>query len=419
MPAGTPIWVEGVGDGLYVEFKRNFFGANEHTIEFPDGVQCLMLRELHWRVPGGVPGARQPRESARRASQEFRPNGAAPPPVSGEGASELPQIAAPRGAGEVSQEEAAAAAAAFAERKGEGGGGPSEPPAVARRGSAAQDLDDAEMDELAEMVRMRKPKNFGDGVLSAMGTVGKGVGAGVAAAVALPVAGAAQEGTKGFFKGLGAGLAAAVAAPVAGVIAGGVQVTRGVAAASEAREAEAKGMVWDPKQEQWVERVPWLLENEAAKVAAMDEKGSTAGAGAGRSVKDTGFYDMLGVPTDADSAAIKKAYYKKARKMHPDKNPDDPEANAKFQTLGQAYQTLSDDALRAKYDKGGEEAMEDQDFLDSNQLFGMIFGSERFEDIVGELRLASEAQAMMTAEEEGLGPEAMTGTAPHPCWLFR
>ena len=272
------------------------------------------------------------------------------------------------------------------------------------------------MDELAEMVRMRKPKNFGDGVLSAMGTVGKGVGAGVAAAVALPVAGAAQEGTKGFFKGLGAGLAAAVAAPVAGVIAGGVQVTRGVAAASEAREAEAKGMVWDPKQEQWVERVPWLLENEAAKVAAMDEKGSTAGAAAGRSVKDTGFYDMLGVPTDADNAAIKKAYYKKARKMHPDKNPDDPEANAKFQTLGQAYQTLSDDALRAKYDKGGEEAMEDQDFLDSNQLFGMIFGSERFEDIVGELRLASEAQAMMTAEEEGLGPEAMTGTAPHPCW---
>ena len=94
-------------------------------------------------------------------------------------------------------------------------------------------------------------------------------------------------------------------------------------------------------------------------------------------------------------------------------------SNKLFQTLGQAYQTLSDDALRAKYDKGGEEAMEDQDFLDSNQLFGMIFGSERFEDIVGELRLASEAQAMMTAEEEGLGPEAMTGTAPHPCWLFR
>ena len=52
--------------------------------------------------------------------------------------------------------------------------------------------------------------------------------------------------------------------------------------------------------------------------------------------------------------------------------------------------------------------MEEQDFMDSNQLFGMIFGSEKFEDIVGELRLASEAQAMMGAEEEGgMGPETM------------
>ena len=46
--------------------------------------------------------------------------------------------------------------------------------------------------------------------------------------------------------------------------------------------------------------------------------------------------------------------------------------------------------------------------MDSNQLFGMIFGSEKFEDIVGELRLASEAQAMMTAEEDGMGPGADT-----------
>lgn len=52
--------------------------------------------------------------------------------------------------------------------------------------------------------------------------------------------------------------------------------------------------------------------------------------------------------------------------------------------------------------------MEDQDFMDSNQLFGMIFGSEKFEDIVGELRLASEAQAMMSAEEDGMGPGADT-----------
>jgi curved DNA-binding protein CbpA len=48
-------------------------------------------------------------------------------------------------------------------------------------------------------------------------------------------------------------------------------------------------------------------------------------------VKNMAYYDMLDSPANATTAELKKAYYKKARKMHPDKNPDDPDANAKFQ----------------------------------------------------------------------------------------
>jgi hypothetical protein len=307
MPAGTMIWVEGLGDGTYLEFKRNFFGSNEHTIDFTGpvpGVQTVMLRDLHWRVPGGVPGTKQ-NFASRRPSQEFRPDGSAPPGVGGAAAAaaddSLPQIAGP---GDPQQDEMAAAAARFAEKRAQGvprdgGGGAAgdavPPPPVGRRGSASVERtqEEEEMDELAEMMRMRKPKNFGDGLLSGLGTIGTGVGAGVAAAVALPAAGAAQGGAKGFFKGLGAGIAAAVAAPVAGVVAGGVQISRGVAAASEAREAEAKGLIWDEKTESWIERVPWLLENEASKVAAMEEGGSKSGGGGARDVKETEFYDLL------------------------------------------------------------------------------------------------------------------------------
>lgn len=69
------------------------------------------------------------------------------------------------------------------------------------------------------------------------------------------------------------------------------------------------------------------------------------------------FYGILGINKRATTNEIKKAYRKKAKVMHPDRNPDDPEANAKFQDLGAAYETLSDPEKRKVFDRGGEEAI--------------------------------------------------------------
>lgn len=55
---------------------------------------------------------------------------------------------------------------------------------------------------------------------------------------------------------------------------------------------------------------------------------------------DTGYYELLGVSPTASSAAIKKAYYLAAMKCHPDKNLDDPEAEAKFKDISEAYQGI-------------------------------------------------------------------------------
>lgn len=65
------------------------------------------------------------------------------------------------------------------------------------------------------------------------------------------------------------------------------------------------------------------------------------------------YYEILGVPKNADPKAIKKAYYEKAKKYHPDANKADPKAAAKFQEVSEAYETLSDKDKRQSYDLGG------------------------------------------------------------------
>jgi molecular chaperone DnaJ len=62
------------------------------------------------------------------------------------------------------------------------------------------------------------------------------------------------------------------------------------------------------------------------------------------------FYAALGVPKDADDAAIKKAYRKLARQWHPDQNQGDANAEAKFKEIGEAYAVLSDPEQRQQYD---------------------------------------------------------------------
>ena len=69
------------------------------------------------------------------------------------------------------------------------------------------------------------------------------------------------------------------------------------------------------------------------------------------------FYEVLGVSKGATESEVKKAYRKLAIKYHPDKNPDDKEAEAKFKEAAEAYDVLSDDNKKAKYDRFGHAGM--------------------------------------------------------------
>ena len=66
------------------------------------------------------------------------------------------------------------------------------------------------------------------------------------------------------------------------------------------------------------------------------------------------FYELLGVARTASAEDLKKAYRRRARELHPDANPDDPEAEDRFKELARAYEVLSDPESRARYDRFGE-----------------------------------------------------------------
>lgn len=134
------------------------------------------------------------------------------------------------------------------------------------------------------------------------------------------------------------------------------------------------------------------------------------------------YYEILGVQKNSSKEEIKKAYRKLAMKYHPDKNPDNPEAEAKFKEASVAAEVLLDDQKRAKYDQFGHAAFEGGaggpggfgggfgDFSDLGDIFGDIFG-----DILGggrrrggpRPRMGADLQAVVdvTFEEAAFGTE--------------
>ena len=107
------------------------------------------------------------------------------------------------------------------------------------------------------------------------------------------------------------------------------------------------------------------------------------------------YYEILGIDKSASQAEIKKAYRKQAIKYHPDKNPDNAEAEAKFKEAAEAYEVLSDENKKSRYDQFGHQAFEgaggfggggmnmDDIFSQFGDIFGGAFGGGGFSGFGG------------------------------------
>lgn len=101
-------------------------------------------------------------------------------------------------------------------------------------------------------------------------------------------------------------------------------------------------------------------------------------------VKETKFYDALGLPPDCSEQDIKRAYRQLAVKLHPDRNPD-PAAAEQFKEVGKAYEVLADEEKRKLYDRYGEEGIEGGggSGMSAQDIFSQFFGGSPFGGMFG------------------------------------
>lgn len=271
-------------------------------------------------------------------------------------------------------------------------------------------------EELEAYLNKTRPRNLAEGVTSGLNNVLSGTIGAVGGLVLAPVVG----GTAGYKN---AGIVGAVGGVVGGTVIGAVggafyltkgviqgtaQIIRGVASVPKSVAEPMKGKWWNDIDGIWVstdlskeeiamrdipENDKDIIGDEAANEDVKHENNCFSRV----SVKNTFYYDVLGVPSDAEQAVIKRKYYIMARKFHPDKaGSDDSEAAENFKNASEAYQVLGDPTLRKIYDKDGinglsadKTCVAASNDIDPTILFGFLFGSDKFNDYIGRLAVVT------------------------------
>ena len=239
-------------------------------------------------------------------------------------------------------------------------------------------------------------RDLWDGVSSAVSLCWKGYYHGFESLVFdYPVKGYLTEGVVGLLLGTAVGFFHFGFMTTSGVVAGAYQLMRGVESTVIAVRESSQGKVWDSETKDWEF---YSLQKESEYLSDTHDqlhKSKKSQRRLRKHVKDHTFYDILQVPVDADSSTIKKAYYRRALDVHPDKNNlhSEREASEQFQMLSTVYKTLVSTETRELYDTFGkcyqDHVPENSSSVDPYVFFAILFGSGVVEPYVGNLAIAS------------------------------
>ena len=278
-----------------------------------------------------------------------------------------------------------------------------------RRQQSKTDRQDNEEDfndltDISTLFVTRRPRDVFEGIRAAVVNIGRGSLYGITGLLASPLTGGLSSGINGFVQGTISGIIVGFSMPILGFILSVYQLTRGIISTPESIKAFLDCKMFDEVTRTWQE---YSLDDDIEQINAAikdEESKSQRDSSARRKVKDTEFYELLGIQTNASSSEIRAAYRKKAREVHPDKVDKSMRESAEktFREISAAYETLSDPQSRLRYDNSGIGSNEDSDFaLDPYAFFGALFGSELVEQYVGELSIANAFDSFLRLSRRG------------------
>ena len=133
------------------------------------------------------------------------------------------------------------------------------------------------------------------------------------------------------------------------------------------------------------------------------------------------YYEVLGVSKGASDDEIKKAYRKKAKQYHPDLNPGDAEAEAKFKEANEAYEVLSDSQKKARYDQFGHAGVDPNYGAGGGGAYGGGFGGGGFDLATSVIYSVAFLAVLVVAQDEQTptlhsAAEISISTLPFPLW---